>query len=344
METPLGSANCGIPRACCFDFYQLTRQPFAMKNHPDNLRSKANAGFSLIEVMVGMVIALLGTIIIFQVFSISEGVKRTTTSGGDALQNGAAALSALENSLKNAGYGFFYYGNAGTDATWIITDPDPVPLPVPPIPYAPLSIKKGTATTSDSITITYRLDGRNIPAVGGGDCSVVVPTGLDIWLHGPYPPDLVEFPAAITPPALTTETIKVVANANGHLQLCSNIYGVIADDIVLMKAEYGTDKDGNGKIEGAEWNQDAPADVMKVYAVRLAVVARSAQPEVTRDVAGAITTCATTTTNPTWVDSATLPLDISGQPDLLAAKGPDEWKCYRYKTFEITVPLRNVKP
>ena len=67
--------------------------------------SKKSMGFSLVEIMVAMVIALLGTIIIFQVFSVSESIKRTSTSGGDALQNGMLALYQIERDARMSGFG-----------------------------------------------------------------------------------------------------------------------------------------------------------------------------------------------------------------------------------------------
>jgi type IV pilus assembly protein PilW len=39
------------------------------------------AGMSMVELMVAMVIGLLGVIVIFQVFALNEGVRRSTTSG-----------------------------------------------------------------------------------------------------------------------------------------------------------------------------------------------------------------------------------------------------------------------
>lgn len=63
----------------------------------------ASAGFSLVELMVGVTIGLLATIVIFQVFAVSEGQKRTTTSGSDAEQNGAFAVHNLESFLRAAG-------------------------------------------------------------------------------------------------------------------------------------------------------------------------------------------------------------------------------------------------
>lgn len=275
-----------------------------MKKNPDNLSIRANAGFSLVDVMVGMVIALLGVIIIFQVFSVSEGIKRTTTSGGDALQNGASALFALERSLKEAGYGIFSSTNLA-------------PLPADPAGTAPVTITAGATNASDSIVMNYRQN----------------------WDFGSFPPDPVVFASAV-PPALTVETISVITNCNGNgstlPQLCSSVNGVISDGIVLLKAEYGTDANANGVIDANEWSQAVPANPWSVYAIRIAIVARSAQPEKPSVAGGA---CDTTTAFPTWIDSAALPLNLSGNVGLAAG---DDWKCYRYKTFENTVPLRNV--
>ena len=267
-----------------------------MKKNPAHLHIKAHAGFSLVEIMVGMVIALLGIIIIFQVFSVSEGIKRTTTSGGDALQNGASALSALERSLKEAGYGIFSSTNLA-------------PLPADPAGTAPVTIIPGAANASDTVVMRYRQN----------------------WDFGSFPPDPVVFPSA-APPALTVETVSI----NNQGQLVSDINGVVSDGIALLKAEYGTDADGDGVIAANEWNQAAPANVLSVYAVRIAVVARSAQPEKPSVAGGA---CDTTTAFPTWIGSAAVPLNLSGNIGLAVG---DDWKCYRYKTFENTVPLRNV--
>jgi hypothetical protein len=198
------------------------------------------------------------------------------------------------------------------------------PFPADPFGTAPVTITAGAANSSDTVILNYRQG----------------------WDFGPFPPDPAVFPAAI-PPALTTETITVQTNCNGNgstlLQLCSSINGVISDGIALMKAEYGMDTTTppDGVIDS--WTQVTPtaANVMNVVAVRLALVARSAQPE-KPSVLG--NPCDATTTAlpsyPSWIDSATVPLLLTGQADLLAAR--DDWQCYRYKTFENTVSLRNV--
>src|SRR2546429_9241890 len=70
-------------------------------------------GFSMVELLVAMLIGFIGMIIIFQVFEVSEGIKRTTTSGGDAQQNGVIALYTMERDFKNAGMGFNDTGFVG---------------------------------------------------------------------------------------------------------------------------------------------------------------------------------------------------------------------------------------
>ena len=63
-------------------------------------------GFTLVELMIGVVIGLLTTLVIAQVLLFSEGHKRTTTAGADAQVNGALALYALQRDIQMAGYGF----------------------------------------------------------------------------------------------------------------------------------------------------------------------------------------------------------------------------------------------
>ena len=60
-------------------------------------------GFSLIELMVGMVVSMLCMLAIMDAFAVYEGKKRTTTTGNDAQQNGSYALYALERQLRTAG-------------------------------------------------------------------------------------------------------------------------------------------------------------------------------------------------------------------------------------------------
>lgn len=69
-----------------------------------------SAGFSLIEIMVGLVIALLATLVISQTHAVFEGQKRTTTAGADAQENGLFALHTMETDLRMAGRGLIING------------------------------------------------------------------------------------------------------------------------------------------------------------------------------------------------------------------------------------------
>jgi len=69
-------------------------------------RVAGQRGVTLIELMVGMLIGMLAILVISQVLLVSEGQKRTTTSGADAQVNGALSLFAIQRDIQAAGYGF----------------------------------------------------------------------------------------------------------------------------------------------------------------------------------------------------------------------------------------------
>ncbi len=77
-----------------------SRRPFAEP------RGRHAAGFTLIELMIGVLIGLLASLAVTHVLVNSEGQKRSTTSGSDSQVNGALALSAMQRSVQPAGYGF----------------------------------------------------------------------------------------------------------------------------------------------------------------------------------------------------------------------------------------------
>ena len=106
----------------------------------------------MVELMVAMLIGLIGTIIIFQVFEVSEGIKRTTTSGGDAQQNGAISLYVIEHDLRNAGMGFNETAYAGCN---ILAYDSKRAAPNFTLSLVPVFITPGTVTTPDQVTVFY---------------------------------------------------------------------------------------------------------------------------------------------------------------------------------------------
>lgn len=68
-------------------------------------RRSSAAGFGLVELMVGLVIGMIAVIVMMQVFSVSEGWKRTSTGSADAQNNGAIALYGMQRELRQGGHG-----------------------------------------------------------------------------------------------------------------------------------------------------------------------------------------------------------------------------------------------
>ena len=66
----------------------------------------AQAGFSLVELMVGLTVGLIVILVVTQTLAIFEGQKRTTTSGADAQQSGLLGLFSIEQDVRMAGAGF----------------------------------------------------------------------------------------------------------------------------------------------------------------------------------------------------------------------------------------------
>lgn len=126
-----------------------------------------NRGLTLIEVMIGMVIGLIGIIIITQVYLVNENYKRSTTGAGGAQVNGAIALYTLERDLRMAGYGI-----AHSDALSCADPTDPNRrlryyyngTYYSDILVAPVVITDGGAGP-DTITVMYATgEVRNVPA------------------------------------------------------------------------------------------------------------------------------------------------------------------------------------
>ena len=63
-------------------------------------------GFTLVELMVGMAVGLALILIVSQSYTMYEGMKRTTTGGADATENGLMALRTLQADIRQGGAGF----------------------------------------------------------------------------------------------------------------------------------------------------------------------------------------------------------------------------------------------
>lgn len=114
-------------------------------------------GFGLVELMVAVVIGLIGSIVIFQVFAAFEGQKRSTTAGGDTQTNIAVATNAIETAARHAGYGINFKTHLGCDAViWkqnantTLVPPDPGALSV--LRLVPANIEREVSGELKSLT------------------------------------------------------------------------------------------------------------------------------------------------------------------------------------------------
>lgn len=67
--------------------------------------AKKQSGFSIVELLVGLIIGLVATLAITNVFSNFESRKRVIASGSDAQSSGVLAMYYMQRDLQNAGYG-----------------------------------------------------------------------------------------------------------------------------------------------------------------------------------------------------------------------------------------------
>jgi type IV pilus assembly protein PilW len=109
-------------------------------------------GFTLVEVMVGMVMGMIVVLVIMQAFSVAEGYKRTTTTGSDAQVNGLLALRTLESEIRVAGYGMMNTTTLCPNINSI--DPTTGDVANPPINSMPVKIVDD-GTGSDTVEVLY---------------------------------------------------------------------------------------------------------------------------------------------------------------------------------------------
>lgn len=120
-----------------------------MMNPTRRLPRFRQEGFTLMELMVGMTIAMIATIVIIQVMSVFEAQRRSTTGSADAQTNGGIALYSIGREVQMAGFPLF----PGVDTPMSCTATTYGSTTIQGI--APISIVDEASTGGDSITIRY---------------------------------------------------------------------------------------------------------------------------------------------------------------------------------------------
>ena len=347
-------------------------------------RRSTQRGFSIVEVMVGMVVALLVGLAATGAAMSFSATQRQGIGAGGAAVNAATALAAIKNDTASGGLGFFgdtdFYLCAAMDLSKDAT------VHMDAAAFAPVRITR--AAPHDRLDVIF---GTNISAganvlLGGASSSTTarlksympVTVGQAVLL-APDPTD--PLVAAATPCMLRSVTaISAVTDEspqtltfgatgshnqgaftatpaypeNARVALVGamtwNRYrvsgtdlilerpldgtsAVIARNVIAFRAQYGVSAAAAGSTtleswenaEGATWSALNAAAVVRVRAVRMAIVSRSPQ----RAKADASGNCEATTTKPSLFGAVV-------EPDVT------DWKCYRYTTATVVVPLRNL--
>jgi type IV pilus assembly protein PilW len=181
---------------------------------------RRQAGVTLIELMVGLLIGLLAVLVISQVLLVVEGQKRSTTSGADAQLTGSLAMYTLQRELEMAGYGIstnraglgcairskrFTAGNGGVTR-----------------PLAPVVITNGGAAGQPD-TVRFFSSGKasfSVPTLVTNDHPLVGPPSEEFAVNntvgviataGAVPGDLL----VAVPPAPDSTNTCVIFRANG---------------------------------------------------------------------------------------------------------------------------------
>jgi len=394
-----------------------TRTSTAEQRAPSDRRQQ---GFSLIELMVGLLIGVLSTLVIATVLTAAEGQRRGTTQGADALITGSLALHAIQREVAMAGYGFTSEQNAVgcvLDARFngaLVANG--AATPVLPRVMAPVLITPGAAGVSDQLRVlssskqisTNPVAG--VPQVGYavpmrvispqyaagnggyavhsslgtvvGDLMVSVPNaGLPCelfqvsgvaaqgilrtngapWNPAGFPTQSTQEPCALNEGCVpvnpwgsflvnmgsfndlifTVDAQQRLTQSQLSTQTMTRTVTQLQGNIMLMKALYGWDTDGDSAVD--TFNAVTPAALpanqavwQGLLAVRVAVVARSAQYEKEE----------VTFSNPVWdvgTSAAVAGSVACGESRCVELKvdAAADWKHYRYQVFDTLVPLRN---
>lgn len=343
-------------------------------NKPKLIRQ---AGFSLVEIMVALVIGLLTTLVIMQVFTFFEGQKRTTTGGADAQTNGSVALYTISRDLQMAGFGLLPSENSPLECNPLPSIDHDNNAATAVIDLAPAIITDGGAAAgaSDSIAIRY---GQSAMAGVPSVISAVVGTvatvdnnlgcavgDIALLVNGTTC-SMTRVTAVSASPSFTGITLQSVTGAAGGVSLsCLGAwqefrYDVNAGNlrvngdpriagIVNLQAQYGISATANSNqvvqwvdaTAATGWNAPSVANRNRIKAIRLAIVARSGVFERT-DVS---TACSSQTeAGPTgvcaWDATSAAPTNASPAPAIDLSNNAD-WQRYRYRVFETIIPLRN---
>jgi type IV pilus assembly protein PilW len=341
--------------------------------------ARSERGITLVEIMVGMVVALIIGLAASGSARVFGASQRQGIAAGAMTANAGSALSALKADVASGGLGFF------GESTFLCHKLDFSVGPTAKMNEAVFSPVLVTAVgASDRLDVVYSSNvdgGANVmldSASDGTSAQVMsrlpAAVGQAVLLAPATPglPCLVRTVTAVTavtdtspltltfattgthnqvtfanPPAFAQRDRIAVLGAlrwsryrldGSDLKIESPMDGtsaVLLREVISFRVQYGVSaSSGTGTL--ASWENAAGAyasvsgtTVDRVRALRVGIVTRSAQREKENSATG---TCEASTDKPKDPFDAAIDLD----------PGVADWRCYRYRTATVIVPLRNL--
>lgn len=338
------------------------------------------AGFSLVELMVGMALGLLSVLIITQVMSLFEAQRRTTTGSADAQTNGGIALFSIAREAQLAGYGLIPTTDSGLECTAVNYNTTGIGS------LTPISITDGTATASvpasDSITIRYGSSttggsttqitatagsvatvtnnlgcsvGDAVLVTSGASCSMTTASAVSAVGASPISVSLNAMTLATVGANLAclgqwSEVTYAVNAATGNLDKTTVVNGVSTTvpsvvGVVNLQAQYGVAATANSNaitqwVDASGGTWAAPTVANRNRIKAIRVAVVARNAKIEP---GTVTAACSST-------SAAAPAGLcawegsvaSPAPAVDLSPGNADWAKYRYRVFETIIPLRNV--
>lgn len=352
----------------------INTMPIAKLNSNLKIPTTKQLGFSLIELMIGLVIGLIGVLVILQVFSAFEGQKRTTTGTADAQTNGAIALYSMSREIQSAGYGLAVFDGATSPLNCPVNfavDHDGV-AGTSAIAISPITIVDGGLAGSDTVTVRYgNASGGGIPVPVNNIVSATVlgvPNNLGcvandvaiaqlgatcVGARVDSLPSNIQIKLNSTNTMTIAHRLSCIGNWNEYAfsvnanQLQRKVSTAAAEpivsDIVMIQAQYGISANvASNQISSwvnatGVWVTPSLNDRKLIKAVRVAVISRNSkiENEVVSFACSDIASAAPTGLC-AWAGTA-----ASNAPTV-DLSGTVSWDRYRYRVYETVIPLRNM--
>ena len=347
----------------------------------NKILNSGQSGFTLVELMVGLTIGMLVSVIIMQVLSVFEAQKRTTTGTADAQTDGSIALFNISRELQLAGYPLMPVTNSSLECTTTSYGATGIAS------IFPISLTDGVAATgvsaSDTVTIRYGSTASGgtptiITALVGSAATVANNFGcntgeVSLITNGTACAlsTVTAVSAASTVPATITlqnaasaapganlaclgtwhEITYRVNNSNLERQDAPPAYNPFTANvanIVNIQAQYGLSAAANSN-QVVQWidatgtwaTPPLPPAVPNRNFIKAIRLAVVARNAKMETTAVTTACSSTTAANPTGL-CAWAGSASSPAPTINLSANDPNWLRYRYRVFETIIPLRNM--